>query len=373
MSEFYVIGLMSGTSLDGLDLAYCRFEIDEGAARIAINEGTGDSGVRFELIATETVSYSTEWTHRLAALDKASALDYALAHAELGHFFGVCVREFMMRHPGRVDFVASHGHTVFHQPQRGLTAQIADIDAIAAECGVAVVGGFRTMDVALGGQGAPLVPVGDRLLFGQYEACLNLGGFSNISFECRGRRWAFDVSPCNMALNDIARRMGLAFDKDGAIARGGHLEPFMLGDLDKLPYYAALPPKSLGKEWYDKEFVPVVEYALDNGLCYEDVMATLVEHIAHQVGKAVWRTGVSSMLLTGGGAHNGYLVERMRKMCIECELTVPEPAIVDYKEAILFALLGCLRVIGLPNALASSTGAKTNSVSGLLSAVPPIV
>ena len=346
----YVIGLMSGTSLDGLDIAYCEFSESEG--------------LRYKLLAAETYPYPQQWVDRLSTLEHASAYEYALAHVELGHYFGKCVNRFREAHPGKVDLVASHGHTIFHQPQLGLTTQIADGDAIAAETGLPVAFNFRTFDVALGGQGAPLVPIGDRLLFGDYDACLNLGGFSNISYEESGLRKAFDVSPCNMALNALARKLGVEYDKDGVLASQGALNEDVLQKMNALEYYHRPAPKSLGKEWYIENFLPLI--ASQNP---QSMLRTAVEHIAQQVSKVVSSQTVRTLLVTGGGAKNKFLVERIAALSPQCSVTIPDHQVVDYKEAIVFALLGYLRIKGQNNCLQSVTGASRDNCSGQLSGI----
>lgn len=348
----YIIGLMSGTSLDGLDIALCRFD------------DTPSDALDWQLLAARTYPYPDDWVACLSGLDAASAYDYALAHVRLGRYFGELVNRFRTIHPYPVDAIASHGHTVFHQPRIGLTAQIADGDAIAAVTGLPVVYNFRTLDVALGGQGAPLVPVGDRLLFPQYDACLNLGGFSNISYDdAGGLRRAFDIAPCNMALNSLSRRLGHAFDRDGAIARGGAVNPALLDALDSLEYYAAPSPKSLGKEWYLSAFYPLIQRS---PLPVPVLLRTVVEHIARQIAAALRQCGCSTLLVTGGGAHNTFLVERIAALASGCRVNVPEPDIVDYKEAVIFALLGYLRLQRRPNILASVTGASADACGGCL-------
>ncbi|MBP9991189.1 MAG: anhydro-N-acetylmuramic acid kinase [Bacteroidales bacterium] len=346
----YVIGLMSGTSLDGLDIAYCEFSESEG--------------LRYKLLAAETYPYPQQWVDRLSTLEHASAYEYALAHVELGHYFGKCVNRFRKAHPGKVDLVASHGHTIFHQPQLGLTTQIADGDAIAAETGLPVAFNFRTFDVALGGQGAPLVPIGDRLLFGDYDACLNLGGFSNISYEESGLRKAFDVSPCNMALNALARNLGMDYDRDGILASQGALNEDVLQKMNALEYYHRPAPKSLGKEWYIENFLPLI--ASQNP---QSMLRTTVEHIAQQVSKVVSSQTVRTLLVTGGGAKNKFLVERIAALSPQCSVTIPDHQVVDYKEAIVFALLGYLRIKGQNNCLQSVTGASLDNCSGQLSGI----
>lgn len=343
-----IIGLMSGTSLDGLDVAYCRF----------------DSPRHFQLLAAHTFDYPEEWRQRLASLDRASALEYAQTDVDLGHYFGKRVNEFRTMYPGSVDLIASHGHTVFHQPQCLLTSQIGDGDAIAAETRIPVAFNFRSLDVALGGQGAPLVPIGDQLLFSDYESCLNLGGISNISFQNEGSRMAFDISPCNMALNYLAGKRGLSYDRDGLMASEGVVDVDLLERLNNLVYYALEAPKTLGKEWFLSDFLPQLE---QNDGKVEDKLRTVVEHIAIQIGHVVERRNLGSMIVTGGGAINPLLMRQIRYYAQNCKVVIPDRSIVEYKEAIIFALLGYLRVTGQVNTLTSVTGAACDSIGGCLS------
>ncbi|MBQ6955358.1 MAG: anhydro-N-acetylmuramic acid kinase [Bacteroidales bacterium] len=345
-----IIGLMSGTSLDGLDVAYCEFS---------------DSS-HFQLLAAETYNYPASWQRRLATLHEASAEEYALADVELGRFFAERLLHFREKHPGRVDLVASHGHTVFHQPERGLTAQIGDGNVIHALTGLPVVGDFRRLDVALGGQGAPLVPMGDRLLFGDYDACLNLGGIANISYEADGRRVAYDVVPCNMALNHLAGLIGMTYDAGGQLARGGAVVTPLLARLETLEYYHVPPPKTLGKEWFLRCFLPVLEtfgaQPIGNLLC------TVSEHIALRLAASIQQSGIEMhrVLVTGGGANNQYLLEQFKEKIGSIEIDSIDRRIVDFKEAIIFALLAYLRAEGRDNTLASVTGACRDSCGGAL-------
>ena len=346
----YIIGLMSGTSLDGLDIAYCEF-IDSR---------------HFELIAAETYPYSAKWHDRLADLHLATAEEYAIADVELGRYFGTLVNRFMDDHPGQVDCIASHGHTIFHQPERSMTAQIGDGNAIHAVTGIPVVYDFRRLDVALGGQGAPLVPIGDKLLFSSYDCCLNLGGIANLSYETNNSRVAFDISPCNMALNYLASRMGIAYDKDGEAARNGEVVMPMLSMLETLEYYQIPAPKTLGKEWFEENFLPVLKLYENRPVA--DLMRTVTEHIALRITAEIKKSGkaVSKVLTTGGGANNRFLTELMSKALPEVEFDCSNPKIVDYKEAIIFALLAYLRLNGMTNTLASVTGASRDSSGGVV-------
>lgn len=345
-----ILGLMSGTSLDGLDIAYCDISEDS-----------------FTLLAAETYPYDNNWRQWLSGLEKASAYEYALIDVELGHYFGQMVNRFRQQHPGPVDAVASHGHTIFHQPHLGLTTQIGDGDSIAAETGLPVVYRFRNLDVALGGQGAPLVPIGDRLLFGQYDVCLNLGGIANISYEAENtKREAYDVCPCNMALNYLAGLVGKTHDHNGLMARNGSVNPDLLAAMDALEYYRRPLPKSLGKEWFVADFLPLLQ---TKGIVLRDLLSTTVEHIARQISSAVKGHGHTSMLVTGGGAKNKYLIARIQAHSPSCRIIVPKESIIDYKEAIIFALLGYLRLTNQNNCLSSVTGAKADNCGGCITGI----
>jgi anhydro-N-acetylmuramic acid kinase len=293
--HYNFIGIMSGTSLDGVDLVHCTFFAEGDTYRYRINECV-------------TIPYSDEWRKKLTTLPASSALEYASMHVAYGKFLGQLARNFVLRHSLSVDYVASHGHTIFHQPGSGFTSQIGEGAAIASACGIPVICDFRTGDVAYGGQGAPLVPIGDELLFGEYRYCLNLGGFANISYPIENRRIAYDICPVNFVLNHLALMAGESYDKDGIIAASGEIDPGLLKRLNAIPYYYASPPKSLGREWVEQEFMPLLETSLP----LNHLMRTLVEHIAIQVGQCLSSFSKGSMLVTGGGAFNLFLIERIK-------------------------------------------------------------
>jgi anhydro-N-acetylmuramic acid kinase len=346
---YNVIGLMSGTSLDGLDIAFCRFVLNEGQWS-------------FEIIKASTISYDEAMKQKLRSLEIATGEDFQLAHNEFGAYLGLRVSDFIIRHGLRPDFISSHGHTVFHQPENRLTVQIGAGNAIAAKCGLPVVCDFRSLDVALGGQGAPLVPVGDRLLFPQYDYCLNLGGFANISFENKGNRMAYDICPVNIVMNEIAERLGKHYDEDGAFAGEGLLSNYLLNELNQLPFYkqAGEGPKSLGKDWVLKNVDPLFDkYEIDD----RDLLHTFCEHIAVQVGRAVNDKRKGKMLVTGGGSYNSYLIGRIRENCRQ-EIIVPEKEVIEFKEALIFAFLGVLRMRNEINCLKSVTGANRDNCGG---------
>lgn len=344
---YRVVGMMSGTSLDGLDLALCEFDFSDG-------------NWEYRIETAETIQYDSEWKGRLSGLEDSTALDYARTDAEFGHFLGRMVNGFLSRNSLHADFIASHGHTIFHRPSDGFTSQIGKGAAIAAETGMTVISGFRDHDVALGGQGAPLVPIGDELLFGKYSACLNIGGFSNISFRRSGNRIAFDICPANIVLNALARETGNDYDRDGLMARSGRVDASLLGELNELEYYRKPYPKSLGKEWVLQHVYPLTDHS---GLTIEDKLATFTTHIAIQITRALSDIPGGEMLVTGGGAHNIFLTDLLRQQRI-ANVIIPDHYVVDYKEALIFAFLGVLRYRGEINCLKSVTGASRNSSAG---------
>ncbi len=347
MDRYSVIGLMSGTSLDGLDIAFCDFTLDKTWS--------------FQLLEAETVNYSPEMKEKLSSLSDGTAKELAEYHVYFGKFCGERVAEFVKRKKMTPDFVASHGHTIFHQPGIGLTLQIGEGAALAAASGFPVVCDFRSGDIALGGQGAPLVPIGDRLLFGRYTYCLNLGGIANISFESGGNRIAFDVCACNILLNYLAQKSGKAFDLNGEMAAAGKVHPGMLAKFNSLEYYSRPFPKSLGREDVDRDLIRFFEKNEFN-LPLEDLMATAVEHIARQIGN---NTGAGTMLVTGGGVFNTFLIQRLKEFTAT-EVIVPDPEIVNYKEALIFAFLGLKRWRSEVNCLKSVTGASRDNIGGAI-------
>lgn len=348
-TQYTVIGLMSGTSLDGVDLACCTFK-------------KSVQGWSYSIEKAVTYPYPASWIALLPQLLKADAFTYARANVDLGKCFGQMISSFVKEYNLNPDFVASHGHTVFHQPEIGLTTQIGSGAAIAAECGLPVVCDFRSSDVAYHGQGAPLVPIGDRLLFKDYTFCLNLGGFSNVSYQTDARTTAFDVCPVNTILNRFARLLGFEYDKDGAIARSGRVDVNLLADLNNLDYYKQSPPKSLGFEWSDVNILPLIERS---SLSVPDLLCTFAEHVVVQIARALASFSPATLLITGGGAKNAYLIERLRAYTHHT-ITIPSPTIIDYKEALIFAFLGVLRLRGEANCLSSVTGATKDVIGGAI-------
>ncbi len=350
----HVIGVMSGTSLDGLDLAACSFTRNSGKWRFSIE-------------AVRTVEYSSEWRQSLGTAHHLNAVDLLQLHFRFGRYVADCVNMFISDYNLTKEqyAVASHGHTVFHQPENGLTCQIGSGLHISLVTGMICINDFRTADVAMGGQGAPLVPAGDELLFDEYNACLNIGGFSNCSFRKNRGRIAFDICPANIVLNALTEKIGKSFDENGCMAATGMVRSDLLETLNAHGYFKLLPPKSLGREWVDEFVMPLL---IKSKYEIADLLRTYVEHIAIQICQSL--AGYNNILVTGGGAHNSFLMNRMQHLSGSA-FVVPDSSLVDFKEAIVFAFLGLLRLRGQDNVLASVTGAPRNHCSGLVH-LPPI-
>jgi len=342
------LGLMSGTSLDGVDLAACRFREEDGRWE-------------YEIVKATTVSYPEEWKDRLTQLFDASAREVFRTDALLGRLYGNLINEFIKGLEKKPDLIASHGHTLFHQPAEGYTTQIGSGAVIAAVTGIDTVCDFRSKDVALGGQGAPLVPVGDHFLFSNYEACINLGGFANISTEKNGERKAWDICPVNMPLNELAARMGMPFDRDGNLAGKGKVIGTLLEQMNALPFYHVRGARSLGREWYLKEFAPLISSG-----DLADLSRTVCEHIAIQHSTALRETGEDArILVTGGGALHRFLIERMRVVTGKA-LVVADEQLIHFKEALIFAFLGVLFYNERENVFSSATGSEKPHIGGAL-------
>ena len=345
MKETTAIGLMSGSSLDGLDIALVRFQ--EESNRYC-----------FQILEAETLPYLDFWKTQLSEAFHKQPEDLKELDKAYGKYLGEQVLTFDQKHNAQPDFVASHGHTIFHRPEGHYTLQIGDGQALAKACNFLVINDFRSEDVSKGGQGAPLVPIGDKLLFGDYEICLNIGGIANVSYDENGKRIAYDLCIANQALNHLAQMKGLDYDRDGALARSGEVDMGLLKRLNRHPFYGQLPPKSLGREFFEEN-----QKCLLKDLPVEDLLATFVEHIALQIALGISHLPKGKILVTGGGARNKFLMERLQARSSH-KVVIPDKMIIDYKEALVFAFLGLLRLEGKTNVLASVTGAESDSCSG---------
>ncbi|WP_318311298.1 anhydro-N-acetylmuramic acid kinase [Flagellimonas crocea] len=352
MTIYKILGLMSGTSLDGLDMAYCHIWEDMGKWNFSIKK-------------TAEIDYTDEMRDYLKNAIHLSEEDHAQLHKDYGIWLGKQSKIWMEDLGEEVDFIASHGHTSHHRPEEGITFQLGDGQLLANTSGKQVVCDFRTKDVSLHGQGAPLVPIGDRLLFHEYDFCLNLGGISNISFEKDGQRIAYDIGLANMPLNYITHKMGLAYDEDGKLASSGSLDHKLLQKLNSLKYYTLPHPKSTGYEWFTSEVIPLIE---GSNISNEDLLHTFIHHNCEQIAFAAKKNKVkpnSKLLATGGGALNGFFMNTLQeKLGDSIKVVIPNKTLIAYKEALVFALMGVLRLEGKTNVLKSVTGADKDSCSG---------
>jgi anhydro-N-acetylmuramic acid kinase len=354
---YRAIGLMSGSSLDGLDIVFA--ELHENGGKWT-----------YEILAADCYPYTAEWSAKLSGATLLNALDYQLLHTEYGHYIGGQVNHFIEAHQlqYRVALIASHGHTTFHVPSKRMTAQLGDGASIAGETQLPVVSDLRSMDIALGGQGAPIVPIGEKLLLDGYDLFLNLGGIANISFK--GDPYtAFDICACNRVLNMFAKEKGKEYDDEGRIAATGKSNMALLEKLNALDYYTLPFPKSLANEFGTQTVFPLIK---STGCSPEDALHTYCEHIAIQIKKAILDTENATagrkLLVTGGGAFNTFLLELISKALedLSIEMIVPDGKLVNYKEALIMSLIGVLRWREEVNVLSSVTGAKRDTVGGAM-------
>lgn len=352
IARYKVIGLMSGTSLDGLDIVCCEFTLKN-------NEW------RFKLRANETLKYSIKWKTQLAKAHLLEGSALQLLDIDFGFFIGKACNRFMEKNKLKgIQLISSHGHTIFHQPKKKFTFQLGSGNAIHQITGLPVVNDFRTLDVLKGGEGAPLVPIGDHLLFSQFDVCLNLGGIANLSRIEKGKRVAFDICFANMGLNYLAEKMNRAYDKDGKEAAKGEVNIKMLNQLKKqyLKWKRSRP--SLGREGFEKSIQPILN---DESILLQDRLHTVVKSISQEIAESLPLKSNLKLLVTGGGAMNLFLIQCIQeKLGNRVQIIVPDAATINYKEAIVFALLGVLRIRNEVNVLKSVTGAPTDSSAGVM-------
>jgi anhydro-N-acetylmuramic acid kinase len=345
--NYNVIGVMSGTSLDGIDLAYIKFNYS--------------NQWKFEIFQSETVSYPDEWVYNLKNAIAFSTTELEELNRSYTQFLAAVIADFISKNNlVAIDSVCSHGHTILHQPQNGITLQIGNLPMLSQLLNQNIVCDFRVQDVALGGQGAPLVPIGDKLLFNEYDYCLNLGGFSNVSFNEDGTRIAFDISPVNTVLNFYANSLGLEYDDAGKIAKSGKLNEALFQELNVIDFYSKSYPKSLGMEFVNQYVFTIIE---TKAMQTDAILHTFVEHIAFQIARSLTKK-TGKLLVTGGGAYNLYLLERMKFYLPKMEIIVPDTKVIEFKEALIFGFLGVLRLRNEVNVLSSVTGAKEDHSSG---------
>lgn len=346
-TDYRLIGVMSGTSLDGIDLVLTEMSFLEKTS--------------YKIIASETFPYSREWQKKLEGAINLEAAELNELDNDYTLYLADVINRFIQKYDiDLIDAVCSHGHTVKHTPEQGVTFQIGNRPKLAKLIDAPVVCDFRVQDVELGGQGAPLVPIGDRLLFNEFKYCINLGGFANVSLEKNSRRIAYDICPVNTVLNYFMRKLQKDYDEDGKLARAGELDEELLEKLDSLKYYKKDPPKSLGIEWVNCEIIPLIERSTRE---IPNIMRTYTVHVARQIARCLDDDAGSKVLLTGGGTFNSFLIEELKSRS-NCNFIVPEKELIDFKEALIFALLGVLKLRGEINVLHSVTGAKIDHSSG---------
>jgi len=338
---------MSGTSLDGLDLCLCKFTLQKKIWH-------------YKIIKAKTIPYSQKFKTQLNNAPNLSGLDLMLLSNSIGNYYAKQINLFLKNVKEQPSLIASHGQTIFHQPNKQLTLQIGNGAIIAAKTKITTVCDFRTTDVALCGQGAPLVPIGDIHLFPEYDACLNLGGFANITLTKNNPIIAFDICAVNIVLNNLCEKIKKPFDKNGIIAKNNKVDVSILKELNKLSYYKKTPPKSLGKEWVDKNIFSIFNNA---DLSVKELIATYTLHAAQQIKTILEKNNCKRILVTGGGAFNTHLIDLIKKNN-SSEITIPERETIAFKEALIFAFLGTLRVLEQPNALKQVTGAQQSNVGG---------
>lgn len=351
--SFQLIGLMSGTSGDGLDLAYCEYKKSDNWT--------------FEILEALTIPFPENLGHQLSKSHLLTANELAVLDVAFGNWMGEQVAAFCKEREITPFALCSHGHTVFHQPNLGLSLQIGNGWALHQASGLTVVNDFRMLDIQLGGQGAPLVPIGDELLFPQMDFCINLGGISNISMKQNERRVAFDMSPFNILLNPIAQILGAPYDQGGQWASEGKVSNTLLDKLNNLPFYSKKGAKSLGREDMEQDFEPLIK---NSGLAPKDLLATLIEHYALQISQVIRdysQVENPQVLITGGGAYNSYFIQRL-DVHLEGQWNHFQASseLIEFKEALIFGFLGLLRLLGEENCLSSVTGARRNSSGGVI-------
>lgn len=349
---------MSGSSLDGLDIVYTQLDEVRG-------------NWTYEIKHADCIPYTEQWLKDLADAKDKDVPEFLRLTTAYGRYLGEQINAFIEKNSlhHQVHFIASHGHTVFHEPQNGTTTQIGDGASIAAITGLPVISDLRALDVALGGHGAPIVPIGDKLLFSEYDYWLNIGGIANITVLQNDAPVAFDICPANQILNGLANKENKPMDENGDMARSGKVLVEVFTNLNNQEYYSKSAPKSLSNEAARDLAFPIL---LESSHSNADMLHTMVLHIAEQIAKAVAQYPSSKpepkLLATGGGAFNTFLIEKIQDALTpqHVSVEVPDAKVVNYKEALVMALIGALRWREETNVLSSVTGASRDSIGGAL-------
>jgi len=348
-NEYKVLGVMSGTSLDGVDIAWIHF--------------TKGAHWEFKILKAETIAYTNSWKDKLSTALNISPIELMELDEEYTNYLAGLISKFILKNKiEELDAVCSHGHTIKHEPENGLTLQIGNLPHLAEIVEETIICDFRVQDVALGGQGAPLVPIGDELLFSQYTYCLNLGGFANISSSKEGKRIAYDICAVNTVLNFYAEKLGSEYDEGGKIARSGKFNSALNKQLEALPFYDLTFPKSLGIEWVKNSILPILKSFEED---IPSIMHTYCHHIASEIVKNIKNDPEVELLVTGGGAFNNFLMELVQQKTA-AKIFSPTSEIINFKEALIFGFLGVLKLRDEVNVLSSVTGAEHDHCAGLV-------
>ncbi len=357
-SPTHFLGIMSGSSLDGLDIALCKFN------------GLDRNKLSFSVEKAVSVSFPTELYERLKSSTSLSTSDLFKLEVSFSKFCAKSVYEHMISSSLKIDYIAFHGHTIFHFPEDGFTTQIGNGSIIAAETGIPCITDFRAKDIALGGQGAPLAPIVEHYLYPGYDLYFNVGGIANLSLHKEDCILSFDSCPCNQVLNYLSTQIGLPYDDKGSLARKGTISRALIMKWDQLDYFARPTPKSMDNSWVKEIFIEVMD---KTEISREDKLATMTEFIAMRLTCDVRALIPESQRLisgfiTGGGTYNEYLVERIREhmKTIPLRLVIPDEDTINFKEAILMALMGYLRVNKIQNTIPSVTGASQPTIGGAI-------
>jgi len=361
---YQVLGLMSGSSLDGLDIAYCSFQLAD-SEDFAIKH--------WEIEIAETLAYTEEWQGKLAQLIHADARNFAKTHVHFSRYSAELVNHFLEKHSISPDFISAHGHTIFHFPKEHFTTQIGEGAALAALTGYPVICDFRTFDVALGGQGAPIASIADKYLLSEYDFCLNLGGIANITSNANGKYVAFDITGANQVLNELVAEIGLEYDDKGALAAQGKVIHSLLNDSYKLLFLSAFYPKTLDNQWVRTELLPLFQ---NTDFDLKDRLRTVCEHTAQQIALSVQQIikqenlSKSSyhLIATGGGGYNAFFMQLLQEKLehLQVKIEIPDEKIVGFKEAAMIALMGVMRINNVPNCMSSVTGAIRDTINGAI-------
>ncbi|MDT0677208.1 anhydro-N-acetylmuramic acid kinase [Autumnicola musiva] len=348
-TQFKLLGVMSGTSLDGIDILAVKFDFN--------------SGTSYEILHAATIPYDKTWKKKLSSAINLKEQELKSLNREYTQYLGGVLNNFITKNKlHNLDAICSHGHTVKHEPQNKYTLQIGNLRELAQITGNTLVCNFRVQDVKLGGQGAPLVPIGDQMLFSEYNYCLNLGGFANISTEEKNQRIAYDICAVNTVLNYYAGKMAMEYDEGGKLAASGREIPGLLEKLNTIKFYDEKPPKSLGIEWVNREILPLLSNYEEN---IPDILHTYIKHIAFQISEVVKNSSEVKVLVTGGGTFNDFLMRELGRKS-SAEFVIPSAELINFKEALIFAFLGALKLRGENNVLKSVTGAKKDHSSGVI-------